>query len=379
MKKRKTVQPASWNGVIKQPKLSVSHLWMQFIRKSWSPTFQRLFAVSTVVPFCHFHTTAERETNWKLNFNFVFFLPSKWNEKSVEKFFPTHCVHSVPAVIIYLSFLAVKIKLFRIYYKTQPKFLELNANGTGTKKKSFFIIFLDRQSFRSFHFKFPHKNIYSQERKFKYSNNNFLFQVTIDSFTIGRFTSYVHDGCPDGFLQISESSRTPIGGMWCGTSWAPVLFYSETRSLVFTIKLNRYKESCIMWKNNIQNGLTSFFLVFLGTFFLIFFFFLLFKLQKGWHGIKVDIILTSAFDIKSCLRRVQSLDMEALNLKVRRIYFSIHSTRTTSCGMFSCYTLGGPFSYFFLRQITLCVCQNIYRTFCTQENRLLLGYHLVYS
>ncbi|KAH8295665.1 hypothetical protein KR018_002570, partial [Drosophila ironensis] len=66
-----------------------------------------------------------------------------------------------------------------------------------------------------------------------------VVQVTLDSFTIGRFTSYVHEGCPDGYMQIAESARTPIGGMWCGTSWGPVLFYSETRSLIFTIKLNR--------------------------------------------------------------------------------------------------------------------------------------------
>ncbi|KRG07736.1 uncharacterized protein Dmoj_GI16841, isoform G [Drosophila mojavensis] len=66
-----------------------------------------------------------------------------------------------------------------------------------------------------------------------------VVQVTLDSFTIGRFTSYVHEGCPDGYMQIAESARTPIGGMWCGSSWGPVLFYSETRSLIFTIKLNR--------------------------------------------------------------------------------------------------------------------------------------------
>lgn len=53
----------------------------------------------------------------------------------------------------------------------------------------------------------------------------------------------------------------------------------------------------------------------------------------------MDIISTSAFDIKSCLRRVQSLDMEALNLKVRkRNGYDLYSP---SCGMFLCYTLGG--------------------------------------
>ncbi|XP_037932459.1 uncharacterized protein LOC119667241 [Teleopsis dalmanni] len=75
----------------------------------------------------------------------------------------------------------------------------------------------------------------------KITKNNVpgLINVTLDSFTIGRFTSYLHDGCPDGYMQIAESARTPIGGMWCGTSWGPVLFYSETRSLIFTIKLNK--------------------------------------------------------------------------------------------------------------------------------------------
>lgn len=115
-----------------------------------------------------------------------------------------------------------------------------------------------------------------------------------------------------------------------------------------------------MWKDNIQNGLTfSPWLFFLYNFFSL----PLFKLQKGWHGIKVDIILTSAFDIKSCLRRVQSLDMEALNLKVRKrnrydlYYRTIHSTRTTSCGMFVCYTLGGPsIIIFFSWWIAVCDC-----------------------
>ncbi|XP_037908293.1 uncharacterized protein LOC119649946 isoform X2 [Hermetia illucens] len=66
-----------------------------------------------------------------------------------------------------------------------------------------------------------------------------IVQVTLESFTLGRFTSYTQDGCPDGYLQVSEAARTPIGGMWCGTSWGPVIFYSETRSLVLMVKLNK--------------------------------------------------------------------------------------------------------------------------------------------
>lgn len=62
-------------------------------------------------------------------------------------------------------------------------------------------------------------------------------QITLESFTLGRFVSYTIDGCPDGYLQISEASRTPVGGMWCGTAWGPVVFYSETRTLILTVKL----------------------------------------------------------------------------------------------------------------------------------------------
>lgn len=59
----------------------------------------------------------------------------------------------------------------------------------------------------------------------------------LESFTIGRFVSYTQDGCPDGYLQIAEAFRQPMGGMWCGSSWGPVMFYSETRSLILTVKL----------------------------------------------------------------------------------------------------------------------------------------------
>lgn len=65
-------------------------------------------------------------------------------------------------------------------------------------------------------------------------------QITIDGFSIGRFCSYVLDGCPDGYLQISEAARTSVGGMWCGSiEDGPVVFYSETRTLILTLKVQR--------------------------------------------------------------------------------------------------------------------------------------------
>ncbi|XP_055630213.1 uncharacterized protein LOC129771009 isoform X2 [Toxorhynchites rutilus septentrionalis] len=68
-------------------------------------------------------------------------------------------------------------------------------------------------------------------------NQGDIVQVTLDSFTLGKFASYTVNGCPDGYLQVAEAARTPVGGMWCGTTWGPAIFYSETRSLIMTVKL----------------------------------------------------------------------------------------------------------------------------------------------
>lgn len=68
-----------------------------------------------------------------------------------------------------------------------------------------------------------------------------ISQITINGFSMGRFCSYVMEGCPDGFLQISEAARTSIGGMWCGSlDGGPVVFYSETRTLILTLKTMRF-------------------------------------------------------------------------------------------------------------------------------------------
>lgn len=65
------------------------------------------------------------------------------------------------------------------------------------------------------------------------------FQLTFDSFTLGRFVSFTAEGCPDGALQILESNRPHVGGSWCGTSWGPAIYYSETRSVTATVSLLR--------------------------------------------------------------------------------------------------------------------------------------------
>ncbi|KAE8742765.1 hypothetical protein FOCC_FOCC011693, partial [Frankliniella occidentalis] len=69
-------------------------------------------------------------------------------------------------------------------------------------------------------------------------------QLTFESFTVGRFTSFTTDGCPDGSMSVSESGRPTAGGAWCGPAWGPAVYFSETRSLLVTVRLLRlHKDS----------------------------------------------------------------------------------------------------------------------------------------
>jgi len=64
-------------------------------------------------------------------------------------------------------------------------------------------------------------------------------QLTFDSFTLGRFTSFTADGCPDGSLQIIEADRPVVGGSWCGTLWGAAIYYSETPTVSLSLRLMR--------------------------------------------------------------------------------------------------------------------------------------------
>ncbi|XP_059481881.1 uncharacterized protein LOC132200435 isoform X2 [Neocloeon triangulifer] len=80
-----------------------------------------------------------------------------------------------------------------------------------------------------------------------------IVQLTFDSFTLGRFTSWTQAGCPDGDLQISESplERPLVGGRWCGTAWGPPsIYYSETGSVTLHLRLLRVPSA----GNNIPLG-----------------------------------------------------------------------------------------------------------------------------
>jgi hypothetical protein len=65
------------------------------------------------------------------------------------------------------------------------------------------------------------------------------FQLTFDTFTVGRFLSFTSEGCPDGYMTIDEENRPATGGQWCGSAWGYTVYYSETRSINLTLYLSR--------------------------------------------------------------------------------------------------------------------------------------------
>lgn len=96
---------------------------------------------------------------------------------------------------------------------------------------------------------------------FKIFVSFFFSQINIDKFDVGRFTSHTNDGCPDGFMTITEEKLAtnanayafdPINtnndgdpnnnkmggdGKWCGNAWGYNVYYSENSSINITMKL----------------------------------------------------------------------------------------------------------------------------------------------
>ncbi|OAD54790.1 CUB domain-containing protein 2 [Eufriesea mexicana] len=69
-----------------------------------------------------------------------------------------------------------------------------------------------------------------------------LVQLTFDTFTVGRFSSFTSQGCPDGHMTIREKGRPATGGQWCGSAWGYTVYYSETHSINLTLYLLRLPE-----------------------------------------------------------------------------------------------------------------------------------------
>ncbi|CAH4033002.1 uncharacterized protein LOC123715729 [Pieris brassicae] len=66
-----------------------------------------------------------------------------------------------------------------------------------------------------------------------------LVQLAFDEFRVGRYEAGALDGCPDGYMQLSELGRPFTGGSWCGAAEGVALYYSETATVTASLKLFR--------------------------------------------------------------------------------------------------------------------------------------------
>lgn len=68
-----------------------------------------------------------------------------------------------------------------------------------------------------------------------------LVQLAFDEFGVGRYEPGALDGCPDGYMQLSELGRPFTGGSWCGRANGTALYYSETNTVTVSVKLFRVR------------------------------------------------------------------------------------------------------------------------------------------
>ncbi|CAH0730112.1 unnamed protein product, partial [Brenthis ino] len=71
------------------------------------------------------------------------------------------------------------------------------------------------------------------------SSHGDLVQLAFDEFRVGRYEAGALDGCPDGYMQLSELGRPFTGGSWCGSAEGVALYYSETATVTVSVKLFR--------------------------------------------------------------------------------------------------------------------------------------------
>ncbi|XP_044736901.1 uncharacterized protein LOC123298870 [Chrysoperla carnea] len=68
-------------------------------------------------------------------------------------------------------------------------------------------------------------------------NHGDIVQLIFDAFNVGRYEPSALDGCPDGYMQLSELGRPFTGGSWCGSSTGYAVYYSETSTITVSVKL----------------------------------------------------------------------------------------------------------------------------------------------
>ncbi|EAA10533.4 AGAP010817-PA, partial [Anopheles gambiae str. PEST] len=71
-----------------------------------------------------------------------------------------------------------------------------------------------------------------------------IVQLNLAKFSIGKFVENYHDvkqhgKCTEGFMTISEQGLPNLDGRWCGTASGYTIYYSETKSVNVTLRLDK--------------------------------------------------------------------------------------------------------------------------------------------
>uniref|UniRef100_A0A182YST8 Metalloprotease TldD/E N-terminal domain-containing protein n=1 Tax=Anopheles stephensi TaxID=30069 RepID=A0A182YST8_ANOST len=74
-------------------------------------------------------------------------------------------------------------------------------------------------------------------------------------FSVGKFVENFHDPkqhgeCMEGFMTISEQGLPHLDGRWCGTASGYTIYYSETRSVNVTLRLDKLPQA----SSSVSNG-----------------------------------------------------------------------------------------------------------------------------
>ncbi|XP_058053296.1 uncharacterized protein LOC131205280 [Anopheles bellator] len=71
-----------------------------------------------------------------------------------------------------------------------------------------------------------------------------IVQLNLAKFSVGKFVENLHDlkqhgECVEGFMTISEQGLPNLDGRWCGTASGYTIYYSETKSVNVTLRLDQ--------------------------------------------------------------------------------------------------------------------------------------------
>ncbi|XP_053658739.1 uncharacterized protein LOC128707806 [Anopheles marshallii] len=84
-----------------------------------------------------------------------------------------------------------------------------------------------------------------------------IVQLNLAKFSIGKYVENFHDPkqhgeCMEGFMTISEQGLPNLDGRWCGTASGYTIYYSETKSVNVTLRLDKLPQASSSMSNGFE-------------------------------------------------------------------------------------------------------------------------------